>query len=76
MFVCCSVWEVEAKEIAPKVLLGSKWKTRQAMTSATISSMIRLTQISILNYVCIVFIFAFHGKIIGNPLLLAFNARL
>jgi hypothetical protein len=47
-----AVWEIESKEMAPKFLLGSKWKTRQAMTSATISSVIRLKNTNINIKLC------------------------
>lgn len=53
MLVCSAVWEVEAKEMAPKSLLGSKWKTRQAMTSAAISSVRRLNNININIKLCL-----------------------
>lgn len=70
-----AVWEIESKEMAPKSLLGSKWKTRQAMTSAAISSVIKLKNTNINIKLCMhtsLFLPLMH--ITADPFLIAFRS--
>lgn len=66
-----AVWEIESKEMAPKFLLGAKWKTRQAMTSAAISSVIKLKNTNINIKLCMHTLYlCLSAHITVNPSLL------
>lgn len=53
MLECSAVWKVKAREAASKSLQRLKWKARQAMTAATISSVNRLMNTNINVEVCV-----------------------